>query len=544
MKLAQVYPLLVVLLAVFAIAPLEYPGTFQSHTGLTATYNLIHLAQNPSQLGWAPTFGSFFDVFRTDGILPYAIAYFFHLIGFSFLDSIKLVYALAWIQSGLGMYALARKFSSAEGSLIAALVYIYLPYHIATVYVRGAFAEAVAWALYPISLFALSQFANPKSKFKIQNSIFAILVFALLFLTQPGIAILFTVVAILATLMFTRSTSSLAHSLIRSFGGLFLGALLTLPAIFRNGLYISLDAFNAYFVYPFQLFASLWGNGISTGSFPPQGLAVDQFPFQIGVVPIGLAMVALALGWRQAIQANTTAQRLVVVAIATTIILSILTFEITKPLWNILGLFVAYPWQLLAFVGFFLALAAGAVIEFDERFKQPGMLILFIALPIVASYGYLAPASIQVNPTRPAIALFNNNEIAMLDYRIVGPLRHGATLRIEVTWQALRPVDYDYTIFVHAVNEDGKTYGETDIKPKEGALPTLKWTTGQVITDTYTIQIDVDGPREGYHLEFGMYKPNGTRAIILETGADTIVLPRPGDPEPIESDQLPPPKSK
>lgn len=531
MKLVQAYPLLVVLLAVFAVAPLEYPGTFQSHTGLTATYNLINLAQNPLQFGWAPTFGTFFDLFRTEGVLPYAIAYFFHLIGFGFLDSIKLVYALAWILSGLGMYALARKFFSDEGALVSSLVYIYLPYHIATVYVRGAFAESVAWALFPIILLVNNQQSTVDSR----KTVYCLLLTALLFLTQPGIAILFTVVAIIAL---SRSTDSLAHWLIGSLGGLFLGILLTLPAIFRNGLYISIDAFNANFVYPFQLFASLWGNGISTGSF------LDQFPFQIGVVPIGLAIVAIALGWRKDIQTNTTTQRIVILSLITAIILAILTFEITKPLWNILGLFVTYPWQLLAFVGLVLAIAAGAAIEFDERFKQPGMLILFIALPIVAAYGYLAPTSIQVNPTRPAIATFNTNEIAMLDYRIVGPLRHGATLRVDVTWQALRSVDYDYTIFVHAVNDDGKTYGETDIKPKEGALPTLKWRTGQVIIDTYTIQIDVDGPRDGYHLEFGMYKPNGARAIILETGADAIDLPRPGDPEPIESDQLPQPKNK
>jgi hypothetical protein len=35
--------LLVVLLAVFAVAPLEYSGAFQSHTDLLAAYNLINL---------------------------------------------------------------------------------------------------------------------------------------------------------------------------------------------------------------------------------------------------------------------------------------------------------------------------------------------------------------------------------------------------------------------------------------------------------------------------------------------------------------------
>ena len=92
------YPLLVVLLAVFAVAPLEYPGAFQSHTGLLAVYNLINLDQAPLQFfNWAPTVGRTFDLFRSDGALPYLVAEVFHLVGFGYLDSIKLVYALAWI---------------------------------------------------------------------------------------------------------------------------------------------------------------------------------------------------------------------------------------------------------------------------------------------------------------------------------------------------------------------------------------------------------------------------------------------------------------
>ena len=151
------YPLLVILLAVFAIAPLEYPGAFQSHTGLLAYYNLIDLDQNPAQVfAWAPVVGRAFDLFRTDGALPYLLAEIFHLIGFSYLAAIKLVYALAWIASGLTMYALARRWFSENGALLAATVYVYLPFHIATVYVRGAFAEAVAWSMFPLALMSVA----------------------------------------------------------------------------------------------------------------------------------------------------------------------------------------------------------------------------------------------------------------------------------------------------------------------------------------------------------------------------------------------------
>jgi len=548
-------PLLVVLLAVFAVAPLEYPGAFQSQTGLLAIYNLIDLDQNPLQFfNWAPTVGHAFDLFRTDGALPYVVAEFFRLIGLGYLDAVKLVYALAWIASGLTMYVLARRLGasgvepwlSEAGALLAAVVYVYLPYHIATVYVRGAFAESVAWAIFPLALTAVS--SRQSSVASRRQFAFSLLPFVLLFLIQPGTAILFALIAmaIAAALnwrtgshLHLRAVQVLAHWLIGSFapvvGGLALGALLYLPTILRYGATIARDGFNASFVHPFQLFSSLWGYGASTGSY------LDQFPFQLGVVPLGLAIVAIALGWQSS---NAAVRRMVIVLLGAGTVLTLLTFEIAAPLWNVLGVFVAYPWQLLAFVGLALALVAGAAVEFDARLARPAMLAFFVALPVVASYGYLAPRYLDLTPTRPRIAIFGRNEIALLDYRIVGPLRHGATVRVNAVWQALRPVDHDYTVFVHAVDGDGKTWAQQDAKPQDGALPTIKWQPGQVISDTYTIQIDVDGPREGYHLEFGMYVgATGARALT-DTGADQLILPRPGDPEPTITDQLPPTPSQ
>jgi hypothetical protein len=561
----------VVLLAVFAVAPLEYPGAFQSHTGLLAVYNLINLdhqgdlGQNPWQFfNWAPTVGRAYDLFRSDGALPYLIAEILHLIGFGYLDSIKLVYALAWGASGLTMYALARKlvvsrvepFFSDAGALLAATVYIYLPYHIATVYVRGAFAEAVAWAVFPVALLAAGskqQQAGSKRDFAA-----GCLLFTVCYLIQPGIAILFALIAlaIAVALHWRESTgsrrSAVGGRLAAIISGLALGALLTVPTILRYGANISHDGFAANFVLPFQLFSPLWGFGTSTGNY------LDQFPLQLGVVPIGLTIIAVALGWHTAGDGHGSVpgneerygeerygygerslRHVVAVFLGAAIVLTLLMFEIAAPLWNALGVFVAYPWQLLAFVGLALALVAGAAVEFDARLARPAMLAVFVALPVVASYGYLAPRFLDVNPTRPQIAIFNNNEIALWDYRIVGPLRHGATVRLHLTWQALRPVDYDYTVFVHAVHEDGKTYGQVDSKPREGTLPTLKWTPGQVLADTHTVQIDVEGPLEGYHLEVGLYNAATGNRALLGTGADYLILPRPGDPELIVSEHLP-----
>lgn len=529
------HPLLLLLLTIFAIAPLEYPGAFQSHTGLLAYYNLIDLDQNPTQIfAWAPLIGRTFDLFRTEGWLPYLVALVLRWLGFNYLSAIKMVYALAWIASGLTMYALARRWLSANGALLAAVVYVYLPYHIATVYVRGAFAEAVAWSLFPIALLALVRPMTDDQRRR--DGVLTVLPFTLLFLTQPGLAILFTFVALAITIVLKPQASVLRLpsfvGLWSAVGGLGLGALLYAPAILRYGAPIARDGFQPNYVLPFQLFAAQWGWGTSTGSF------LDQFPFQLGVVPLSLTVVTVALVWSRG--NDTAPKRVIIVFLGAAIVLTILTLEMVAPLWRVLGIFLTYPWQLLAFVGVALAILAGTPLELDARWARPTLLAFFVALPIVASYGYLAPRFIEANPTRPPIAIFGNNEIALLDYRIVGPLRHGATVRVHLMWQALRQVNHDYTVFVHAVHEDGNAYARQDAKPQEGASPTIRWQAGQVISDTHTIQIDVDGPREGYHIELGLYVAATGRRALTDAGLDFVRVPRPGDPEPIITEQIRP----
>ncbi len=534
------YPLLVVLLAIFAIAPLEYPGAFQSHSGLVAYYNLINLDQNPWQLlTWAPTIGHAYDVFRTEGPLAYLLSESVHLLGLSYLDSIKVVYAFAWVASGLSMYALARSAMSQNAALLASTLYVYLPFHVATVYVRGAFGESVAWALFPLALLALlrlspaHQSSSPGAG-QAKRYVLSMLPFALLFLTQPGLAIMFALTATATAILIKGGELGVlkkAAGIV--LGGLGAGALLASPSVLAQGAAVNSGGFTPNYVLPFQLFSALWGSGVSRGTF------LDQFPLQIGVAPLVIIICAIAVGWTKRDQTPSGPRRMVAACVGMAGLLTILTFEISSPVWRLLGALAEYPWQLVAFVGLLLVLGGAALVDFEPRLAQPTMLAVLVALPVVAAYGYLAPAYLDKAPSRPLIAVFGNNEIALLDYRIVGPLRHGATLRLELVWQALRPIDHDYTVFVHAVHEDNEVYGQVDEKPVQGAKPTLTWSTGQVITDTHTIQIDVEGPSEGYVLQVGLYYgANGQRAL-LEDGSDHLALPRPDDPEPAISDQVP-----
>jgi hypothetical protein len=199
----------------------------------------------------------------------------------------------------------------------------------------------------------------------------------------------------------------------------------------------------------------------------------------------------------------------------------------SEPLWNVIGLnlLVEYPYQLLAFVGFLLALAAGSLPISDSRLQKVPLLTALTVIPVLAVFAYLAPTFADLSPTKPALARFNSDEIALLDAEIVRPpgiWRHGATVELDLTWQALKQPNRDYTIFLHVFDENGQPWGATDEKPLDGTLSTLKWLPGQVFPDTKRVQIDLAGPPEGFHIELGIYQSATGERALTETGENSV----------------------
>lgn len=530
--MSVLYLVLVPLLAVFAVAPLTYPGSFQTQTGFNCIYNLIDLDAHINYFpGWAPIFGNGYDLLRMDGPFPYFVAESFHLLGLSFEGCIKLVYALGFVISGLGMFLLSRRiFKNDAAGVLAAVTCVYFPYHLAEVYVRGALGESTEWALLPLALIsAVSLHTSPSPSRR--GFLFLVIMFVLIVLTLPGLGLLFGLATLSAFIILRRQLSIRVRNVE---GGVVIGLVIGLALLvssFLNNRHIpSVSGFVPAFVYPFQFLTASWGNSIPKGNF------LDQFPYQLGIGAIGLTVLALALNFRpNAVTLITGGQRRVVLyaLFATAVALLVMT-PIAAILWQATGLIylMEYPFQLLTFVGLALSIVAGSVVLGDVRLRRPSLIAGLALIPILGVYGYLAPDFLGFAPSHPPIARFNNDEIALLDAKIARPpgiLRHGATVELDLYWQALKQVDHDYTVFVHAVDSEGKQWGGQDTKPQNGALPTIQWDVGRVISDTHTIQIDLAGPPEGYQLELGIYSgPNGDRALT-ETGASEIRIRENGE---------------
>jgi hypothetical protein len=115
-----------------------------------------------------------------------------------------------------------------------------------------------------------------------------------------------------------------------------------------------------------------------------------------------------------------------------------------------------------------------------------------------------------------------------LDTESVHP---GGEVSFTLYWQALRPMEFSYSVFTHLLGPSSQVIGQKDGVPQDGAYPTTLWQPGEVVVDRYSFLVNPDVPPGSYPLEIGMYRPEtGVRLPVLDAGGqavpdDRILLP-------------------
>lgn len=525
MKVAPRFDLawiLVLLVAVPATAPLTYPGFFQTHGGFLPALNAAHPAEAPN---WSLTA----DPVRGEGKLPYLLAWpFFRLPG-SGVTAVKWGYGLAFLLAAATVYLWTRRRLGPKGGLLAAAVYTYLPWHLSAVYVRGAYAEAWLWALWPLVLWAADGLTGPR---RWASAAVGLLALGAAFWTQAGLAAVFVMAILFAIALHLASVRRIPPLgwiavLVLAATLIYLGARSPQPRA----------NFADHFVYPFQLLSAAWGFGVSVPGW------ADGLSFQLGLAAVGLSAMAMILkAARKPAEAVAGAadspeegaaswERAFwgwVVALAAIILL---VLPLSAPVWRVTGLdeLLTYPWQLLALAGLPLAFLAGSTIRLEKRLGELPAWAGLTALVVLTSYPYLAPRFTRVDPGLEPLGVVQPvgaaaPQILLLDAQIAPPTEITPTLVVTLTWQATEPVTGDYTVFVHLVEQNGTKVAQHDSRPCDGACPTDAWQPGAIILDRHTLSTD-GVPHGSYRLAIGLYLlDSGKRAAIAGRDDETVFV--------------------
>jgi 4-amino-4-deoxy-L-arabinose transferase-like glycosyltransferase len=106
------------------------------------------------------------------------------------------------------------------------------------------------------------------------------------------------------------------------------------------------------------------------------------------------------------------------------------------------------------------------------------------------------PNSMQVN-------LDNQIELIgyALDRRAVSP---NESIFLTLYWRARSKMAVDYTVFTHVLQPPETLWAQQD---KQLQPPSSSWSIGQVVSDTYELQIKPDAPLGVYDIEVGVYDP-------------------------------------
>jgi hypothetical protein len=369
----KVLPLIsVFLVALFATWPLLTPGFIPTHDG---EYHIIRFFEFDKNIKageffprWAPGLNSGFGVplFNFFYPLPNYIGAFFHLLGFSFIDSFKLTLAAGVIIGGLFSCLWIKEIFGAWAGAVGAVFYTLAPYHLVDVYIRGSVGEVWALALFPAVLWLVEK-----------KSLFAGVFLALLILSHNILALIF-LPFLISYLIFRKFT--IYYLLFTICVALGLSCFFWLPALVEAKYVTGLRTVNFADHFPAlaQLLFPSWGSGFSVPGI------LDQMSFQIGIPHLLVVLFAFLLLFLK----ERKGKIYLFFFLIWFLVIFTLLLEISLPLWKLIPVmpFFQYPWRFLSLIILFASFLSGSFVLYQKQSKILALVLVFLALAFYAGY--------------------------------------------------------------------------------------------------------------------------------------------------------------
>jgi len=143
--------------------------------------------------------------------------------------------------------------------------------------------------------------------------------------------------------------------------------------------------------------------------------------------------------------------------------------------------------------------------------------------------GYVVvPWQGELDVAEPVGANFGN-QIDLLGFEVPDRLSPGAEFDATLYWEARRPPEDHYVVFVHLLDADGQLVASHDGPPLDGRYPTMAWLPGDVVPDVHRLVLDPGTPAGTYDLRVGMYQWPSLERLPVWDGqgveqADRIVV--------------------
>ncbi len=395
-----------IILLIVAVIPsfssLIRPGFFSMHDDLQA-FRIYEMDKCFSDwqipCRWVPDAGYQYGYpqFNYYPPLPYYVGEILHKVGFQYIDSVKILFALGFLLSALAMFLLVSELFGNFPGFVSAIVYTYVPYKAVDVYVRGALSEFWALIFYPLVFWAVYKLIKT-----LKARYIALLGISLgcLLTTHLLMSLIFTLPAVVWTVFWLIREKKFGKILKVILGvilGVGLAAFFILPVIFE-GQYAHTETMTMgyfgylqHFVNIFKLFFSgEWGYGSS--GFPNEKLNLST-----GIVQWVFALVTIGLSAFYIYRKKTGEKvrnfsRLALVLGALELLTLFMIHVRSSFIWKLLPFlaWLQFPWRFLTISIFLLAILAGLGIYLIPKFKI-AIGVAVMAVAFLLNYSYFMP---------------------------------------------------------------------------------------------------------------------------------------------------------
>jgi hypothetical protein len=365
--------IVLIILSIISLKDLFHPGLFLAHDSPDHVARIANFYQNLADGNfiprWAPNlnWGYGHPILMFLYPLSSYIASFFHFLGFSLVDSAKIVFGLGFTLSGITMYLWIRELwaesdSASAAGFVSGLLYMFVPYRFVDIYVRGAIGENFFFIWPPLVLYFMAKLSKKlKWKYVVGGS----LSLSAMLLSHNALSLMYLpFIGFYSILMILNSNKKLrvtCYVLLITIQGFALSAFFWLPAFFE-GKYTLRDIVTGGEIFSRfetlkRLLYSPWNYG-GTG----------QFSVQLGILQWILVLVVPTIIFylykSKKLRFTIYDLRFTILAFITFWLSIFLILPISKPIYHSLTILqkFQFPWRWLSLAIFPPAIFAGALV--------------------------------------------------------------------------------------------------------------------------------------------------------------------------------------
>lgn len=357
------------LISIPLLLPYLKSGYFPTHDGEWAVVRLADMfreikdLQIPARMSANLNFNHGYPLFNFAYPFPYYLGLVFYFLGFGFVGAIKIIFALSIPLSAFFMFFASRNiWKNNYAGLVSAVLYVYFPYRLVDLFVRGSIGESIAFVLFPIILLSLSKIVdNPKNRMFI---LIGGIASGCLVLTHNIMAVLFMITVLIffiANMIAYRKRIVIQYASVFIIG-ILLSAFFWLPALIEKK-YILLSVVpiaerSQNWVSINQFLFSKWGYG------PPTD-PINGFSYQIGwpflIIFFTAAFSILYLVYKKV--KLDEFDKLASSLLIGSFLFSLLLFPISSLVWKLpLLKEINFPWIVLSQLSLLIAVVSGYLV--------------------------------------------------------------------------------------------------------------------------------------------------------------------------------------